>query len=235
MRTGRGGVQRWAKRAQVIELAGRKFIRTFCDYISRLARRVYGFRRKNVQSGTHYRSFERPGTNACVFIMSDVPGKNFGFSGGIGIFRPLYCLTVPCDQISAKLCDYYGRYKVSVRPSTGLPARVEVWLRNGSGGNQRRDEAHAAGVSSPTRWMGTLARPGNTEPRYSRTGSFIRRQLSMTDRMAATFGPACSLPRWIQFFRPRATPRIEFSARLLLSSSSGCSRNRVSLCHSDSV
>src|ERR1035437_5138883 len=61
----------------------------------------------------------------------------------------------------------------------------------GGKSNQRRQEAQAAGVSSPTRRMETLTKPGNTEPRYSRTGSFIRRQLSMTDRMAATFGPAC--------------------------------------------
>ena len=54
-------------------------------------------------------------------------------------------------------------------------------------------------------------------------------------RMAATFGPACGLPMWIQFFRPRATGRIEFSARLLLSSSSGYSRNRVSFLHSVSA
>ena len=39
----------------------------------------------------------------------------------------------------------------------------------------------------------------------------------------------------IQFFRPRATGRIEFSARLLLSSSSGYSRNRVSFLHSVSA
>jgi hypothetical protein len=55
---------------------------------------------------------------------------------------------------------------------------------------------------------------------------FIRRQLSTTDRIAAIFGPACALPIWIQFRRPRATGRIEFSARLLLNSSSGYSRNR---------
>ena len=35
--------------------------------------------------------------------------------------------------------------------------------------------------------------------------------------------------------RPRATGRIEFSARLLLNSSSGCSRKRVSFCHRVSV
>ena len=33
---------------------------------------------------------------------------------------------------------------------------------------------------------------------------------------------------WIQFFRPRATGRIEFSARLVLSSNSGYSKKRVS-------
>jgi hypothetical protein len=53
--------------------------------------------------------------------------------------------------------------------------------------------------------------------------------------MAATFAPACALPMWIQFFRPRAIGRIEFSAKLLLNSSSGWSRKRVSFCQSASV
>ena len=57
--------------------------------------------------------------------------------------------------------------------------------------------------------------------------SFIRRQLSTTERIAATFPPACALPTWSQFLRPKATGRIEFSARLLLNSSSGYSRKRV--------
>jgi len=39
----------------------------------------------------------------------------------------------------------------------------------------------------------------------------------------------------IQFLRPRATGRIEFSARLLLSSSSGYSRNLVSFLHTVSA
>ena len=39
----------------------------------------------------------------------------------------------------------------------------------------------------------------------------------------------------IQFFRPSATRRIEFSARLLRNSSSGYSRNLVSFLHSVSV
>ncbi len=38
-----------------------------------------------------------------------------------------------------------------------------------------------------------------------------------------------------QFFRPSATGRIEFSARLLLNSSSGYSKNRVSFFHSVSA
>jgi hypothetical protein len=42
-------------------------------------------------------------------------------------------------------------------------------------------------------------------------------------RIAATFGPARGLAMWIRFFRPSATRRIEFSARLLLNSSSGYS------------
>jgi hypothetical protein len=51
-----------------------------------------------------------------------------------------------------------------------------------------------------------------------RAGILSRLQLSTTDRMAATRGPACWLPMCIQFLRPSATRRIEFSARLLLSS-----------------
>jgi hypothetical protein len=42
----------------------------------------------------------------------------------------------------------------------------------------------------------------------------IRRQVSMIERIAATFGPACGLPTWIQFFRPTAIGLIEFSANL---------------------
>src|SRR3954451_19083022 len=66
-------------------------------------------------------------------------------------------------------------------------------------------------------------------------GILSRRQLSRMDRIAATFGPACWLPRWIQFFRPTTSGRMEFSARLLLSSSSGWSRKRVSFGHSANV
>ena len=49
--------------------------------------------------------------------------------------------------------------------------------------------------------MDVSAKPGRTPARYSRIGTFSRRQLSTMDRMAATFGPACRLPTWIQFFR----------------------------------
>jgi hypothetical protein len=59
------------------------------------------------------------------------------------------------------------------------------------------------------------------EPRKDREhiithGKLQSRQLSTTERIAATLGPACGLPMWIQFFRPIATGRMEFSARLLL-------------------
>jgi len=37
---------------------------------------------------------------------------------------------------------------------------------------------------------------------------------------------------WIQFFRPGAIGRIEFSAKLVLSSNSGYSKKRVSFFHS---
>src|SRR5216683_6941559 len=52
---------------------------------------------------------------------------------------------------------------------------------------------------------GVSARPGRTAAKYSRTGMLIRRQVSTTERMAATLGPACWLPIWIQFLRPSAT------------------------------
>jgi len=64
---------------------------------------------------------------------------------------------------------------------------------------------------------------------------FNRRQLSTTDRIAAIFGPTSGLPTWIQFLRPRATGRIEFSARLLLNSNSGYSKKQVSFGHSGST
>ena len=47
--------------------------------------------------------------------------------------------------------------------------------------------------------------------------------------------PAIGLPMWIQFFLPIATPRIEFSARLLLSSTSGYWRKISSLGHRPSA
>src|SRR5260370_10901530 len=110
----------------------------------------------------------------------------------------------------------------------------KAMVDNESGG-ERFCEAQAIGVSWGRRWMGVSARPGRTAAKYSRTGMFIRRQVSTTERMAATLGPACSLPMWIQFLRPSATGRMEFSARLLLSSSSGYSRNRVSFLQSVSA
>jgi hypothetical protein len=55
-------------------------------------------------------------------------------------------------------------------------------------------------------------------PSRGGTGMLIRRQLSTTEKIAAMRGPASWLPIWIQLERPRAMGRIEFSARLLLSS-----------------
>jgi hypothetical protein len=80
-----------------------------------------------------------------------------------------------------------------------------------------------------------IGEPGRSADKYSRTGSFNLRQLSTTERIAATFGPACGLPMCNQFFRPRATGRMEFSARLVLSSNSGYSKKRVSFFHSVSA
>jgi hypothetical protein len=72
-----------------------------------------------------------------------------------------------------------------------------------------------------------IAKPGDNCGKVVAHRDFSLRQLSTTERIAATLGPACGLPMWIQFFRPRATGRMEFSARLVLSSSSGCSKKRV--------
>ena len=63
-------------------------------------------------------------------------------------------------------------------------------------------------------------RPGRMSSRYSFSGARNRRQDSTTERIAATLGPASGLPTCSQFLRPRATGRIEFSARLLDSSTS---------------
>jgi hypothetical protein len=47
--------------------------------------------------------------------------------------------------------------------------------------------------------------------------------------------PASGLPMWIQCFRPSATGRMEFSARLVLSSDSGYSKKRGSFFQSVSA
>ena len=60
---------------------------------------------------------------------------------------------------------------------------------------------HAAGVSSLTRFAGKFSKPGSTALRYSRTGIHCLRHVSTIEMMAATRGPACSLPTWIQFLR----------------------------------
>jgi hypothetical protein len=66
---------------------------------------------------------------------------------------------------------------------------------------QLRPRAQLAGVSSLTRLAGNSARPGKTLLRYWRIGIWYRRQVSTTDRMAATRGPARSLPTCSQFLR----------------------------------
>jgi len=78
-----------------------------------------------------------------------------------------------------------------------------------------------AGVRESRSRILTHPNPGSTSSKYSRTGTRSLRQDSSTLKIAATFGPATGLPTWIQFFRPSAIPRIEFSARFVLSSSSG--------------
>jgi hypothetical protein len=50
--------------------------------------------------------------------------------------------------------------------------------------------------------------------KYSRTGTFNQRQLSTTERIAATFGPPVDC-RCVSSSSDQGTGRIEFSARLL--------------------
>jgi hypothetical protein len=69
-----------------------------------------------------------------------------------------------------------------------------------------------------------LGRTEELRPESRARGVSIYGSFPRSIRIAAIFGPACELPMWIQYFRPRATGRIEFSARLLLDSSSGHSR-----------
>ena len=78
------------------------------------------------------------------------------------------------------------RIFVSVRPSTRLTAAQS---------DERSFQecvlaAQALGVSLVTFCTGVSARPGRMSARYSRTGMASRRQLSITERMAATRGPA---------------------------------------------
>jgi len=97
-------------------------------------------------------------------------------------------------------------------------------------------------VSDPHRWSNVreaLDR-GDRQARENRGKVVAHRDFqpaatSTTERIAATFGPACGLPMYNQFFRPRATGRIEFSARLLLKLQFEYSRNRVSFFHSAST
>src|ERR1035438_9335553 len=71
-------------------------------------------------------------------------------------------------------------------------------------------------------WMERSAMPGKTSARYLRMGTSRRRQLSITLKMAAIFGPASLLPKCSQFFLPMAIGLIEFSAQFVESSSTGC-------------
>jgi hypothetical protein len=76
-------------------------------------------------------------------------------------------------------------------------------------GLDQEEETQAFGVSSGRRQIGRSASPGRIVAKKSRSGSFNLRQLSTTERIAATLGPACGFPMCIQFLRPNATGRIE--------------------------
>lgn len=66
-----------------------------------------------------------------------------------------------------------------------------------------------------------IGKPGENRRKVIAAGTFKLRQLSTTGRIAATLGSACGLPMCIQLFRPSATGRIDFSAKLVLSANSG--------------
>src|SRR5690242_18301171 len=85
---------------------------------------------------------------------------------------------------------------------------------------QIRADAQRLGVNSAITESLRPSRPGKIASRYSLLGTPSRRQDSTMERIAATFGPAWALPTCSQFLRPKATGRIEFSARLLDSSTS---------------
>src|SRR5208283_4361395 len=77
----------------------------------------------------------------------------------------------------------------------------------------------AVGVNSATRVMGQSPSLGRTSLRYWRKLMSRRRQVSTIEAMAATFGPACSLPICSQFLRPSTSGRSAPSHQLLSASS----------------
>ena len=83
-----------------------------------------------------------------------------------------------------------------------------------------RADDHRAGVSRATSAIFRRSNPGNTVSRYSFAGAPCRRHDSMTERIAATFGPALALPTCSHFLRPSATPHNQFSFRSLDNSAS---------------
>jgi hypothetical protein len=159
-------------------------------------------------------------------------GKRDGGPGGIIFDSELTETGKYRLRVTQRQVEIVGKFRVLVQISpqenkgtTNKYMRQSKAMVNSESGGQRFCEAQAIGVSWGRRWMGVSARPGRTAAKYSRTGMFIRRQVSTTERMVAILGPACWLPMWIRFLRPSATGRMEFSARLLLSSGSGYSRS----------
>ena len=92
----------------------------------------------------------------------------------------------------------------------GLPDNVEcIWLANytiggvaGLVGQFRASQA--AGVSSAIRLIWKLTSPARPKQDSRGSGILNRRQVSTTETIAATRGPACSLPMCIQLWRPKA-------------------------------
>jgi len=91
-----------------------------------------------------------------------------------------------------------------------------------------RDRSQACGVRRLTSAVLVAPSLGSTANRYSRAEIPSRWQVAKRLSIAAIFGPAFSAPMCSQFFRPNATGRIAFSARLVSSSTCSCVRKTSS-------
>ena len=61
-----------------------------------------------------------------------------------------------------------------------------------------------------------ISQSGENRGQIARTEIFNRRQLSTTERIAATFGPACGLPMCIQILPPQTLEELVLGGQYLL-------------------